>query len=370
VKSILSLLLAFAGIAICSIACDDQPSGSKTFVSEDPKELGASFMRYFKEAGGGPKGYLKGKFSGDRAIMLQAAFEELHSTLFCHHLLCAIHDGRGVIEVSKVARDQANRLIGFFSCALKQDPPAEWKNGLLTAIFREDLYLGHDQKIKWDGTFSGTTVMYRQTAKTPTVKVVEEVCKLFDNNPEIALSFTVENGNIYVVDYDRNGGMGQLQCYDQATKKFTWNARVLGLGMGIIAGLGANQHFVFVRLTPDEVIVYGVHSFGLYVEVFNRSNGKCLVRCASNLWNNRRWLKAKDDMLPSPSRGEGPGVRGLFLCSTRFFNMVQYELQPLTPNPSPREGEGNQTNPLTFCHRMPTFEMITLGHFHASRSSP
>ena len=30
-------------------------------------------------------------------------------------------------------------------------------------------------------------------------------------------------------------------------------------------------------------------------------------------------------MLPSPSRGEGPGVRGWNLCLTRFINMVQYD---------------------------------------------
>lgn len=301
-KSILSLLLAFAAIAICSIACDDQPSGSKNFVSDAPQELGASFIRYFKEAGGGAKGYLKGKFSGDRSIILQSAFEELHSTLLCHHLLCAMRDGRGVVEVSKVARDQANRLIGFFSCALKQDPPTEWKNGLLAAIFREDLYLGHDQKTKWDGTISGTTVMYRQPDKTPSDKVVEEVCKLFDNNPESALSFAEDNGKVFVVDYDRNGDMGQLQCYEQATKKFAWSARVLGLGSGIIAGLGANQHFVFVRLNRDAVVVYGVHSHGLYVEVFRRDNGKCMARGASNFWGNRRWHNASN----SKDKPSGP----------------------------------------------------------------
>jgi len=57
--------------------------------------------------------------------------------------------------------------------------------------------------------------------------------------------------------------------------------------------------------------------------------------------------------LPSPPRGEGPGVRGSIIDLYRLKTPELYEVKnttrvnsiecPLTPNPSPRRGEGNQT---------------------------
>jgi hypothetical protein len=91
-----------------------------------------------------------------------------------------------------------------------------------------------------------------------------------------------------------------LCSVDPAANRPLWRAGVWGVGPITVAGKVAYR--VQLIAEADRVVVYGGHSYGMYVEAFGAVDGASTLRFSTNYWGYR---SAVQDRPPSADRGEG-----------------------------------------------------------------
>ena len=127
--------------------------------------------------------------------------------------------------------------------------------------------------------FKGDSMVY--TAGKRTVEFSKEVFANADN------SFTalMEADRSIVACYPSNGGFGfQIASFKDKGGKPVWKSVVWGAGRTILAG--SAPHWVELTATKDTVFVFGGECFGMFVEAFDATSGKCLFRFCTGFWFN------------------------------------------------------------------------------------
>lgn len=147
---------------------------------------------------------------------------------------------KGIDEFIKGAEKTAN--VPF---------PGWWRDLLKKVVFREKK---HFIPIRFGGP----------STPSPTVK--------FDKNL------------LFLADHNMGGAPCCLECQNERTSKVLWQAEVWAVNCLQLGGF-ANFHFD-IEVTSDTVYVFGAESGGLFIEAFQRHDGKCLLRFCTCYWLN------------------------------------------------------------------------------------
>ncbi len=100
------------------------------------------------------------------------------------------------------------------------------------------------------------------------------------------LSGLLTHNQAFFARYDSFSNPYTLYCFNAPSGQLGWKAQCWGAGWcGPIGGMG--YHCVRFASGPERMAVFGEGR--LYLEVFDKSNGKSLGRFASNCWTAFDW---------------------------------------------------------------------------------
>jgi hypothetical protein len=110
----------------------------------------------------------------------------------------------------------------------------------------------------------------------------------------------VTRDRLLLASYGSSDFPFSLCSVDPAANRPLWRADVWGVGPITVAGRVAYR----VQVIPeaDRVLVYGGHSYGMYVEAFRAVDGASTLRFSTNYWGDR---SAVQDRPVYANRGEG-----------------------------------------------------------------
>jgi hypothetical protein len=282
------------------LACD--PSGGQITVdaltrAESGEELDKLVWEQIRQL---PDGELvKCRESSSRSVALAAAWEVVCRTM-----------KQPDLELDK---DALNRFIGFVEGRVGVSSPEWWEAGLLRAkgtpqrfvlfcigdlqtpykglpfqfhVRQNDRINGDDDHYEPLHAMVSPTIAsiievskgWRVTIGDESFVVAESVREQFGDIQERA-SVHFASNRVYVAFHSGMCGTSKLFCLDRPRGQILWECRVWGHGnLYSHSGGGRECHWVGLRETQDELLVFGLAGDQAYIEGFRVADGVCTFR--------------------------------------------------------------------------------------------
>jgi hypothetical protein len=274
-----------------------EPSHLKPQTLEQIEEASKRHLKLFSEIS--ETRLYELKRGDDLELSLAAAWKEL----------CLRSGGKdsskpGVTDRQPVDRDAANYFLGFVEGRTKSELPEWWKRALISAHIDNGQYgtFGRLAKIKYQTTGLGfdcstDTIINRKEEITDIVLEKSRYCiqnRFLDlmiaeaGGKRAGDNIIFRNGQKrkYMAVYMPAGFHFRLVCFTSETKTHNWTADVWAAGRR--EANGRPFHWVEICEDRERVFVYGMDSFGIYLEEFDAKTGKNLVRFASSSWRDSK----------------------------------------------------------------------------------
>jgi hypothetical protein len=257
--------------------------------SADGRHRQWEFRKLFRQVG--PEGVAGLKAHPNDTIAIQSAWEEV--------LLPLPKEAAGLIKVDQ-ARLEA--FVQFLESRAQVTAPAWWRGAVVNAYARsrDEVIVGRTEEFEYErqklelhsaSAPPGTTLAMKDgrvvlSAGADAVVIPEESVRWVTQvQPKVSrivwgcYSALFTPTHCYLAAHDNLGSEFDLSCIERATGKLAWKSKVFGCFWWDCTG----QYFSKVSIVDagDRVVVFGI-GIGMYVEAFNKSDGKNLFRFSSS----------------------------------------------------------------------------------------
>jgi hypothetical protein len=249
--------------------------------TEDTRAAQKAYNELFSTVG--IDGIYSLKFHPNDNIALHAAWEEARR---------AIRSSQNTQEAAKNTDKALQRLVGFLEGRLRAPLPNWWENGLRHVETSEEgnVYPGVAEALfnyhKTDAGFRAPPNTLIANGKEGLVLRIGSQSfsiprKLVDSQKELgkgeSISACVDDDNWYLTFHSSVPTSHNLFCIEKKSGKILWNSPVEGRGGGGYEG-GGWFHHVQIVAKGNRVLVFGGSVGFLYVQGFNKHDGKSLFR--------------------------------------------------------------------------------------------
>jgi hypothetical protein len=251
--------------------------------AEDTGQAEKAYHKLFSIAG--TDGIYPLKFHPNDNISLHAAWEEARLTILRNE------KNR---DADSITHQALQRFVGFLEGRLRTSMPNWWENGFRRVETSEpgdvhplvaqaqDLYCYHKTGAGYSA--SPNTVVVGPTEKPVLTIGSESVSippRILERKRALGgvggISAAVDDHYWYITFHSSVPYSHNLVCIEKKSGKVLWNNSVWGEG---IAGYEGGGHFHLVQVVPQaqRVLVFGGGAGFLYLQAFNKSDGKSLFR--------------------------------------------------------------------------------------------